>query len=109
MNISENVLAHYGVRGMKWGVRRKGGTPKTGDKTTYKKPPKNLSEAELKRRIQRMQLEKTYKDLNSPPPTRGKQYTNQLLESSGKQVVGAIVGSVATFAVQRALKAKFGN
>lgn len=113
LGIGEEFIQHYGVKGMKWGVRNKRRSSKKGGKpsgrTTYKKTPNRLSDDELKRRISRMELEKKYSDLNTPPKAAGKQYAKGLLENSGRTVVGTTVGAVSGFAVQSALKKKFGS
>lgn len=84
----DDVLKHYGVMGMRWGVRRSrrsgGGrltkTP-TGAKKTVtteltdhehamvlkKRGAKDLTSAELKALNNRLQLEKTYKELTNKP------------------------------------------
>lgn len=111
--VIEEFLQHYGKKGMKWGVRKSRTRVKAGGKTTnrthYKKPPVKLSDQELTKRIKRLELEKRYKDLNAPEKSSGTKYIHGLLESSGKTATGAIVGGVVTFAVQRALKKKFGG
>lgn len=103
-----SVIEHYGVKGMRWGSRKGGGSKKsTSAKTSYQKPAKHLSDVELNRRIKRMELEKKYADLKAPPPHKGKKYAHDILQNSGKTVAGAVVGGVTTFAVQRALKSRF--
>jgi hypothetical protein len=77
-------LYHYGVPGMRWGVRRKrnsGGRIKgkrSQGSSDYQKTrklkrrgTKNLSTQELKELTQRLQLEKQYKDLSPAQITRG--------------------------------------
>ena len=71
----DNYLAHYGVKGMKWGVRkdRRGGRKPTASrdkrearrlmKQTYKKGTQSLSNKELERLNKRMQLEQSHKEL----------------------------------------------
>ena len=83
-NSEGETLEHHGIKGMRWGVRRattRGGTPpstrkakvdegvkKEDPKTSAKKTSvKNLSDQELKDRIQRLQNEKTYKQLTAKP------------------------------------------
>lgn len=106
----EEFLEHYGKKGMRWGVRKSRSQLKIDrTKTVYKKPPIRLSDAELSSRIKRLELEKKYRDLNSHDKSPGKEYAKSLLENSGRTAVGAVVGGVVTFALQRALKKKFGG
>lgn len=96
--VAEDTLAHYGVPGMKWG-RRKGSSSK--DKTTSvrrtpasadhtrareigKKKVSQMSNAELREITTRMQLEKQFKDLNTPTVKKGKSAIDKVLESSEK-------------------------
>ena len=77
--VPPSELKHHGVKGMRWGVRRattRGGTPPSTrkakvDEGVKKEDPKtsvkNLSDQELKDRIQRLQNEKTYKQLTAKP------------------------------------------
>lgn len=96
----ENELYHYGVLGMKWGVRRSystsGGYKKRSKKSkpiidpSYKKAHtkkklKYMSDDELREVNKRLNLEKNYRDL-----TRTKK--------KGKAVVDAFVGTAGTIA-----------
>lgn len=57
--LTSNELAHYGIKGMRWGVRKK----------SKSKPRKNISEMsnqELQDHITRGNLEKQYKSLYQP-------------------------------------------
>lgn len=61
-----NSLAHYGILGMRWGVRR---TPEQLERASRKAPGKELSELsdeEVQARIDRINLERRYKDLTKP-------------------------------------------
>lgn len=109
IDMVNEYVEHHGVRGMRWGVRRKNPSgPGSKGKTTYQKQPKRLSDAELNRRIKRMELEKKYSDLSSPDKSAGKKYAHSLLENSGRTIVGGVVGTATAFFVGRALKSKFG-
>lgn len=109
MKDSEEFLSHYGVKGMRWGVRRQAAkAAASASKTKYKKPPARLSDAELNRRIKRLELEKKYEDLNNPTTFNGRAYTQSLLENSGRSVAAAVIGVPVTFMVQRYMRSRFG-
>lgn len=60
------TLYHFGIKGMKWGVRRyqnKDGSLTSAGKKRYSDNPSDLSDDELKSRVQRLNLEKTYRNL----------------------------------------------
>lgn len=98
-------LAHYGVKGMRWGFRKRddGSVVKTGRtaksrsanesedhkqaQTLKKKRPSEMSNAELKKLNERMQLEVNYAQL------MGKQKTKV---SKGQKVVKEMVGVANT-------------
>lgn len=75
MPISE--LYHYGVPGMKWGVRKakrtvpKGSPDHERARKLNAKGAKHLSNAELKELTQRMQLESQYRNLNPSKVKKG--------------------------------------
>ena len=51
----EKIIAHYGVKGQRWGVRT---LRSNGGITKYKGKPKNLTDQELADRIKRLETEK---------------------------------------------------
>jgi hypothetical protein len=72
IDIPDNELAHYGKKGMKWGVineRGSNGRVKSEDHTTARqlrrKRQSEMSNAELKKVNERLQLERTNKELQS--------------------------------------------
>ena len=95
----EDYLAHYGRKGMKWyehifgklqshAKYNKGGK-KTETTKTIKEPRKSnkykkLSTEELKKRIERLEVEKRYVDLNRETRTTGKKIVDSVLGSIGK-------------------------
>ena len=102
----ENVLAHYGKKGMKWGVRNSPARAKehssdsaTARKThakAKKKGSTSLSNDELEFLNRRLQLEKKYSDLNPDTAAKGKIFMK-------KQMVNVMSMSVAAIASKKLL------
>lgn len=91
--LAENTLSHFGVQGMKWGVRKasekKNGKSKPAPSSEYtqsralkKRSVKTLTNAEIKALNQRMQLEKTLKELNPSAITRGSNIAKGVLATA---------------------------
>ena len=118
-------LYHYGILGMKWGVRRyrnKDGTltsvgkkqrnedsKETSNKrskvssksalskgnTQQSKSLKEMSDAELKAKIERLNLENRYKELmrssNPPKHAEGKAFVKNVLKKSGENLLPQVL------------------
>ena len=83
-------LAHYGVKGMRWGVRN--------DKPSR---ASNMSDEELRNAVNRMRLEQQYKQLTVNPAVHAgrkqvSRYFNQALGIVMSAALSATVGRVAT-------------
>lgn len=97
--IDDAFLEQFGTKGMRWGVRKertdyghgkskKEGDKKGGDKPktvvgktkTTGKPGAEMSDAQLKRVIARMQMEQQYAKMSDPGPS----LTRRVLNSTGK-------------------------
>lgn len=100
-----NSLAHYGVKGMRWGVirmrKKTGGTYTTGMRfrkndsgdfkkrndannadaksSSTRKSVKDMTDDELNAAIRRLELEKRYKDLNPEPVSAGRKFVDKVL------------------------------
>ena len=97
--MDNNELYHYGVLGMKWGVRkdRGGGVSKTGRrrKSVKERPPahedykkahsrksvREMSDAELRSRLNRLDMERRYQELNPSTKNRGRKYINSIIKT----------------------------
>jgi hypothetical protein len=115
----EGILAHFGVKGMRWGVRRSrsqldGGSDDhknaVAARTKAKKGgTKSLSNKELQDLINRMNLEQQYKRV--VPPSAGKRilsggarFAGEVLAGVGKQQVTKLASDQATRLVGQVLK-----
>ena len=92
--VSEEFLAHYGVRGMKWGVRKKRSASADAQrhKSNKKKALKELSDDELKSLVNRLNMEQNARRLN---PTKVSQGHNAV---KAALAVGITANSVIAFA-----------
>lgn len=121
----DSVLAHYGVKGMRWGTRRNsdGTTSKTGKraksedhntkKELQKKRVSEMTNADLRKVNERMQLEQTYSQLmrkQGSAVTRGNKYikdalglakTGQELYNVANSPAGKALREVVEIAIKR--------
>lgn len=101
-----NELKHYGVLGMRWGIRRdkssSGGSRRSSDYFgKSRKSIKNMSNNELRSRINRMQLEKQYKSLRSEMYHPARRFVAKMLKDVGGQMAKDVVQNSAGYAVNK--------
>lgn len=97
----DSELKHVGVKGMKWGVRKdrssgSSGAPlstdrKKADAAMNKPSLQSMSNKQLQTANQRLQLERTYKDLTKQPG-----FTEKV--AAGNKKVGVYLGVAGTAA-----------
>lgn len=100
----EAVLAfieHHGVKGQKWGVRRKHSSlsRSRGPSTTA-----HLSNDELRKVVERMRLDQDFHKLSSAKTHKGRAYAAKLLKDIGT----ASVASAGAMVTTKVLKKAFG-
>lgn len=129
--MENNTLVHYGIKGMKWGIRRTDaqlerarGKPKSDDSKVPKKTDggtsaqkkksiSEMSEDELRKEVNRLNLEKQYRDLMKqmmPPPKKsvlekGKDFIEDVTVDSARNIGKQLV----TYAMGTAVNKTFGS
>lgn len=86
---SPDSMCHYGILGMKWG-RRKAKTSNTSPKPK-RKNIKEMSDNELRQRINRIQMEKQYKQLTSTNVFNGKKFVTNVITNAAQQTASKYV------------------
>lgn len=96
----DNFLQHYGVKGMKWGVRKKRTRKRkrsyskdySESRRLKKRRVSELSNEQLRTLNKRMKLEEEYKRLNPSAVKRGLKVAGTIAGTLG--TVGAIYGAM---------------
>ena len=119
-----NELYHYGIKGMRWGIRRyqnpDGSRTALGkkressrndkEKKARKADAKNrrtMSDVDLKKRIERMKLEKEYKNLVDEDIAPGKKYIFEILSAIGKKTIPVVAAGALAYGVKVAMTKQF--
>ena len=116
-------LLHYGILGMRWGVRRyqnKNGSLTAAGKKRLKKSnqdddnasddykkaraksPREMSNDELRDAVNRLNMENRYKELNPPTVSRGKKVTEYVLKKAANTALDAGLNLAKEYAVSKA-------
>ena len=114
-----NELAHYGVLGMKWGVRRDRtkllGRKKKGkgtdDSDSQNQSISKMTDDELRSRISRLRMEKDYRELtvtkSQKRAEKGKKFVEDVLTNSAKNIATQTVTYLMGKGVNKALGKMF--
>lgn len=120
----EAMLKHHGIKGQKWGIRRyqnpDGSLTALGkkressrndkEKKARKAEAKNrrtMSDVDLKKRIERMKLEKEYKTLVDEDTAPGKKYVFEILSAIGKKTIPIVAAGALAYGVKVAMTKQF--
>lgn len=97
--MESNELTHYGVKGMRWGIRKKRTYHDDYQKAHSKKSIRDMSDKELRERNNRLQMEQQYAQLTKK-------------KNRGAQAVKTVIATAGTLiALDNAIKTykKYGN
>lgn len=120
MDTVESVLAHYGVRGMRWGVRRTRAqldsdsedarTKKTLQGVVAKNRGSTdpLSNQELQTLVTRLNLEQQYSNLttkdNAKRKSNGEKFVSEIVTNVAKKQAQSVLNTVAQNQIDNLLK-----
>ena len=116
-----NELKHYGVLGMKWGIRKAHSNSlkisKSGKKSikgniknklnankNRNKAIKKISDEELRRKITRLQMEQQYKQFTKRQQSAGEKFIKQVLYESAKNTASKYVSKQMSNVIDSLLK-----
>lgn len=120
---ANEFLEHYGVKGMKWGVRRTDAqlarsakkdpnTPEGAVRAKRKSAVSNrrtISDKDLDALVDRLKKEKQLKDLVDGDVSPGKKFAKNVVHDSGNKVLKGLATGVGIFAAKKVVSATFGE
>lgn len=120
-----NSLYHHGIRGMKWGVRNgppyplKPSARSAAEKEHYKRPKKSeaqieserakrrdmiergtFTDEELRRKIQRLKMEKELRELTESEIDPGKRFVNDIMKQVGSGIAVTALKGAGLYALK---------
>jgi hypothetical protein len=94
VDVDEDSLAHYGKKGMRWGQRKQRKNERqqgNHERAAARAKTKEMSNDELKAAIDRLKLEREYKQLNAHEISAGQKLVMEVLRDVGKQTAKSYV------------------
>lgn len=121
-----NDLAHHGILGQKWGVRRyqnKDGTYTSEGRQRYKKSSEQLnsetqkkqdvknrgalSNTELREKIERLKLERELRELTKSELNAGQKFVEEILKDVGKKTLTTALTGATLYGIKAAASKEF--
>lgn len=108
-----DILEHFGVKGMKWGVIRtrrqidEDSADTVAKKEVQQKIKRNLgstgslSNAELQKYVTRLELEQKYSRLSSSKKNEGRKFAEEILRNEAKKYVAKGVATAVNAAFEQ--------
>ena len=113
----DEFFAHYGVKGMKWGVKRGIGNPRLArtkkeeavrsKRKDAKRRRQVLSDKDLDGLVKRLEQEKKLKTLLDDDLAPGRTVAKKILGNAGTKVAGVVLAGAGVWAVKTALEGGF--
>jgi rRNA maturation endonuclease Nob1 len=98
----------FGTKGMRWGVRHKrgpNGRVNGNHESSAHKSISEMSDDELRTVINRMNLEKQFRELTKTPKSPGRAYVEKALKDAGNKQVQVLLAKAGTKVLEAALTA----
>lgn len=116
--MDKNVMQHHGIKGQKWGIRRfqnadgsltAAGKQRVSEikKRTDSKNRGTLTNAQLKAKIERLQMEKQLRELTNQEVNSGKVYAQKILKDVGSRVLTTVATGAVLYAGKAAVSGTF--
>lgn len=110
IDLGGEFLEHYGVKGMKWGVRKKRTKKEEKIRSSRKKTldkRRQLSDQDIEKFVKRLENEKKLKTLIEEDLTPGRALAKKIATQGGQTAATAVVTGAGMYAVRSLLQRKF--